>query len=66
LSVAAMHRAYNVYQTHIDLDAVHARVPASDYSDIVAACSARCAVGHDAHRHFAAAEEVTIIHPTFF
>ena len=42
--------------THSELDVSHPLVPADDCADIVAACPARCAVGHDAQRHAAAHE----------
>ena len=38
------------------MDVLHARVSADYYSDIIAACSACCAVGHDVQAHFAAHE----------
>ena len=41
---------------HYGVDVLHARVPGRDSARIVAACPARCAVGHDAQGHAAAHE----------
>ena len=44
-------------QTDADVALLHARVPADGCADLIAACAACCAVGHD-HRTRAAADAV--------
>ena len=47
---------FQCFHPHEPMDVLHARVPADYYSDIIAACSARCALGHDVQAHSAAHE----------